>query len=412
MPNEPSSTANFVQIDDRVINKVADATDTTDNITLDDRVLIFKENENKQVDKVCNATVSWLVDKFAEEATKAKNDAITAKNDAISAKLASESARDSAISAKNSASTSATNAINSASSASASATTATTKASEASASASSASTSATNASSAEAMAKKWASNPVDTVVADSKYSAYHYSVKAGASATSASSSASTATTKASEASTSANQAKGYRDEAKGYRDEINPESFATKADISSASVEDRKWANITGKPLSYNPAGTVIWYSGKSLPSGYLVCNGQSLNKTTYANLFNAIGYTYGGSGNNFNVPNLSDGNGRFIRATTDFSKVGTKQDDAIRNITGRTSTGSSNTNYNGTAGAFYQGSTKESSIGSLSDWGSRYTYRFDANSDNRSMGNPMAGHANGADIHPYNISLVPLIAY
>lgn len=160
------------------------------------------------------------------------------------------------------------------------------------------------------------------------------------------------------------------------------------------------------------PAGTVIWYSGKSLPSGYLVCNGQSLNKTTYANLFNAIGYTYGGSGNNFNVPNLSDGNGRFIRATTDFSKVGTKQDDAIRNITGRTSVGSNSTDYNGTAGAFYQGSNRESRIGSLIEWGERYTYRFDANRDNRNMGNPMAGHANGADIHPYNISLVPLIAY
>lgn len=84
--NEPSSTDNFVQIEDRVINKVADATDTTDNITLDDRVFIFKENESKQIEKVCNAKVSWLVDKFAEEATKAKNDAITAKNDAISAK--------------------------------------------------------------------------------------------------------------------------------------------------------------------------------------------------------------------------------------------------------------------------------------------------------------------------------------
>lgn len=92
--NEPSSTDNFVQIEDRVINKVADATDTTDNITLDDRVFIFKENESKQIEKVCNAKVSWLVDKFAEEATKAKNDAITAKNEAVSAQQASESARD------------------------------------------------------------------------------------------------------------------------------------------------------------------------------------------------------------------------------------------------------------------------------------------------------------------------------
>jgi len=34
-------------------------------------------------------------------------------------------------------------------------------------------------------------------------------------------------------------------------------------------------------------------------------CNGASLSTTTYANLFAVCGYTYGGSGANFNVPNL-----------------------------------------------------------------------------------------------------------
>lgn len=426
MPNEPLSTQNYVQIGDKVLNRTADASVTTNDVSLSDRVFVFKKNEDGSIKTVVNTTIQYIVDAFSADATaikvscnqikadtsQLKADTEALKNAAVTAKTSAESARDSAISAKNSASTS-----------------------------------ATNASSSETLARKWASNPVGSIVADSKYSAYHYAVNASTSATSASTSANTATTKASEASasassastsatnasssassasasastastkaseasTSANQAKGYRDEAKGYRDEINSANFATNADISSASVEDRKWANITGKPSSYNPPGTVIWYSGKSLPSGYLVCNGQSLNNTTYANLFNAIGYTYGGSGNNFNVPNLSDGNGRFIRATTDFSKVGTKQDDAIRNITGRTSAGSDSTNYDGTAGAFYQGSDKEYKIGSLSSWGSRYTYRFDANRDKENMGNPMAGHANGADIHPYNISLVPLIAY
>ena len=188
---------------------------------------------------------------------------------------------------------------------------------------------------------------------------------------------------------------------------------ATKTDVTNASVEDRKWGNITGKPLNYTPAGTVIWFSGKTLPSGYLVCNGQSLKKATYANLFNAIGYTYGGSGDNFNVPNLSDGNGRFIRATTDFSKVGTKQDDAIRNITGRGGIGSYKVNdsmvhgifYTKTAGGYHRYSAGESTT-------TEPQIFVDVNRDTNSYGNPMAGHANGADIHPYNISLVPLISY
>ena len=432
MPNEPLSTQNYVQIGDKVLNRTADAAVTTNDVSLSDRIFVFKKNEDGSIKTVVNTTIQYIVDAFSADATAIKNstkeycdqikvdtsqlkaDTEELKNTAVTAKTSAESARDSAISAKNSASTS-----------------------------------ATNASSSETLARKWASNPVDAVVADSKYSAYHYSVKAGASATSASTSANTATTKASEASasassastsatnasssassasasattastkaseasTSANQAKGYRDEAKGFRDEINPASFAlkvhthTKSQITDfPSVFPTNWDNVSGKPSTFLPAGTVIWYSGKSLPSGYLVCNGQSLNKTTYANLFNAIGYTYGGSGNNFNVPNLSDGNGRFIRATTDFSKVGTKEDDAIRNITGYTDIPKANweryTN-DGTPnrnGAFTGGAGDTS--GNKASWaGSSFRVYFDA-----SRVVPTAN-----EVRPYFIRLLPLIAY
>jgi hypothetical protein len=59
------------------------------------------------------------------------------------------------------------------------------------------------------------------------------------------------------------------------------------------------------------PAGTVTWFAGGTAPTGYLECNGQGLNTTTFAELFSAIGYTYGGSGATFNVPDLR---GEFIR--------------------------------------------------------------------------------------------------
>ena len=36
----------------------------------------------------------------------------------------------------------------------------------------------------------------------------------------------------------------------------------------------------------------------------------------------------------------------------------------------------------------------------------------FDANVDSNNFGNKMSGHANGNDIHPYSIYLVPLISY
>ena len=63
------------------------------------------------------------------------------------------------------------------------------------------------------------------------------------------------------------------------------------------------------------PAGTVIYSASSSVPDGYIKANGASLDTATYANLFAAIGYTYGGSGGSFNAPDLR---GEFIRGWDD----------------------------------------------------------------------------------------------
>jgi microcystin-dependent protein len=41
------------------------------------------------------------------------------------------------------------------------------------------------------------------------------------------------------------------------------------------------------------------------VPDGWARCEGQSLNTNQYAALFSLLGYTYGGSGSSFNLPNL-----------------------------------------------------------------------------------------------------------
>lgn len=53
------------------------------------------------------------------------------------------------------------------------------------------------------------------------------------------------------------------------------------------------------------PPGTVVSYCGSSSPIGWFLCDGSSYNKITYKELFDCIGYTFGGSGNNFSVPDL-----------------------------------------------------------------------------------------------------------
>ena len=82
------------------------------------------------------------------------------------------------------------------------------------------------------------------------------------------------------------------------------------------------------------PPGTIIHYAGRTVPSGYLICNGAKVSRTDYAALFAAIGTTYGaGDGSTtFNLPNL---NGRFLEGTTSTSEVGTYKSAGLPNITG-----------------------------------------------------------------------------
>ena len=58
------------------------------------------------------------------------------------------------------------------------------------------------------------------------------------------------------------------------------------------------------------PAGTVSSFVGINAPSGYLICDGSAVSRTTYAALFSVIGTTYG-SGNGSTTFNLPDMKGR-----------------------------------------------------------------------------------------------------
>ncbi|MBL7773186.1 MAG: tail fiber protein [Chitinophagaceae bacterium] len=59
------------------------------------------------------------------------------------------------------------------------------------------------------------------------------------------------------------------------------------------------------------PAGTIMAYGGTTIPNGWLLCDGALVISTTYPNLFAAIDHNFGGSGGNFNLPDLR---GRFLR--------------------------------------------------------------------------------------------------
>lgn len=55
------------------------------------------------------------------------------------------------------------------------------------------------------------------------------------------------------------------------------------------------------------PVGTILAYAGSTVPTGWLLCDGRPVSRTTYGPLFAALGGYYGeGDGmTTFNLPNL-----------------------------------------------------------------------------------------------------------
>jgi len=55
------------------------------------------------------------------------------------------------------------------------------------------------------------------------------------------------------------------------------------------------------------PVGSVVtWNFSAPADTRWLLTNGASLDTTTWAALFSIIGYDYGGSGSNFNLPTIA----------------------------------------------------------------------------------------------------------
>ena len=70
------------------------------------------------------------------------------------------------------------------------------------------------------------------------------------------------------------------------------------------SIPNKVAESLVGIGFSL-PPGIVLPYGGINAPDGYLFCIGQELSTADYPELFNVIGYTYGGEGDLFNLPNL-----------------------------------------------------------------------------------------------------------
>ena len=69
------------------------------------------------------------------------------------------------------------------------------------------------------------------------------------------------------------------------------------------------------------PIGTVVFYLGTTIPDGYLLCNGASLSRTEFPELFAVLGTKCGSVDSaHFTLP---DTHHRFLEGTTTLSEVG-----------------------------------------------------------------------------------------
>ena len=65
------------------------------------------------------------------------------------------------------------------------------------------------------------------------------------------------------------------------------------------------------------PSGSIVPFGGSSAPVGWYACTHVAVSKTDEPNLFDAIGYKYGGSGDTFYTPDM-----RNVVLPTEYSKT------------------------------------------------------------------------------------------
>lgn len=142
------------------------------------------------------------------------------------------------------------------------------------------------------------------------------------------------------------------------------------------------------------PAGMIVPFGNTTAPTGFLACEGQAVSRSTYSDLFSAIGTTWGsGDGSStFNVPDLQ---GAVLKGTgtagvsSDYvgPNVGAYQDDqnashshnATSSSSGSTGSGGNHRHYDGTAyggGFFADGAAAgNANVSNYTDYAGSHTH-------------------------------------
>lgn len=139
--------------------------------------------------------------------------------------------------------------------------------------------------------------------------------------------------------------------------------------------------------------GCIFWYASKTIPEGFLLCDGSLISRTNYASLFAIIGTTFGsGSGSGDPTFRLPDLRAKFIRGA-----------------------GSSG-GYTATFGST-QGATSVVSLSEEDFVGRPYASGYDGRAGSVQGGKYQMIYSDVKSlslyyVRPYNIALTPIIKY
>lgn len=86
-------------------------------------------------------------------------------------------------------------------------------------------------------------------------------------------------------------------------DAIQQDILNIQNDITTIQGDITNIQNQFGEEM---PLGSILMYPTSAPPnSKWLICDGQTLNTTLYPDLFALIGYSFGGAGNSFSLPDM-----------------------------------------------------------------------------------------------------------
>lgn len=156
------------------------------------------------------------------------------------------------------------------------------------------------------------------------------------------------------------------------------------------------------------PVGSIIMYGAATAPTGWLLCDGSAVSRTTYADLFTAISTTYG-TGNGSTTFNVPDMRGIFPRGAGTSAKL----------------TNANGTAFAGTLGTYQNDKMQGHRHAPLASWFAGGDYNYTSGSSTwwgfttRSLttGDPVNDGTNGTprtgtETNPANLGLTFIIKY